>query len=53
MNKPTTERILQAWDEAEEEFPDNSTEFLAAIVADRIGVEYSDVFDALWTRRVE
>lgn len=53
MSEPTTERILQAWDEAEDEFPENSTEFLAAIVADRIGVEYGDVIDALWTRRVK
>jgi hypothetical protein len=52
MSKITNEHILEAWDEAEEEFPDNSTEFLAAIVADRLGIEYSLVFDALWARRV-
>lgn len=46
--KPTARRIRQAWDEAEAEFEDKSTEFLAAIVSDRLGIEYSDVFDALY-----
>lgn len=50
--KITNEEILAAWDDAEEQFPDNSTEFLASIVSDRTGCEYSQVFDALWTRRV-
>jgi hypothetical protein len=49
----TNEQILQAWDDAEEEFPDNSTEFLAAIVSDRLGIPYEDVFTALYERRIK
>lgn len=52
MSEVTNQQILQAWDDAEETFPDNSTEFLASIVADRLGIEYSRVFDALYERRI-
>jgi hypothetical protein len=45
--KPTPEDIRDAWDQAERDFGDKSTEFLAAIVADRLNIEYADVFDGL------
>jgi hypothetical protein len=45
--KPTPEDIREAWDQAERDFGDKSTEFLAAIVADRLNIEYADVFDGL------
>lgn len=51
-NEVTDQQILEAWDVAEDQFPDNSTEFLAGIVADRLRIEYSRVFDALWNRRI-
>lgn len=46
-SKPTPEDIREAWDQAERDFGDKSTEFLAAIVADRLNIEYCDVFDGL------
>lgn len=45
--KPTPHRIRQEFFEAEAEYEDKSTEFLAAIVSDRLGIDYGDVFDAL------
>jgi len=41
-------QVRKAFDDAEEEFgEDKSTEFLIAIVADRLGLEYGDVVDWL------
>jgi hypothetical protein len=45
--RPTALDIRRAWEEADAEFGDRSTEFVAAIVADHLGIEYSTVFDAL------
>lgn len=45
--KPTNRQIVDAFDEAEDDFGDKSTSFLVHIVIDRLGVEYSDVIDAL------
>lgn len=45
----TDERILAEWASSEEEFgEDKSTEFLTSIVAERTGVDYSRVIDALF-----
>lgn len=46
-SKPTSNHICQEFFEAEAEFEGKSTEFLAAIVCNRLGIEYGDVFDAL------
>ena len=43
----TDERILAAWSEIDTENPDKSTPWVASMVADRCGVEYDRVFDAL------
>lgn len=43
----TDTRILEAWAEIDGEYPDKSTEWVASMVADRCGVEYGRVFDAL------
>lgn len=40
-------RIRKAWDAIEEMDPDISTEQLAARVADEVGCDYGDVFDAI------
>lgn len=49
MKRKTAIRLRNAFDDAEKEFGDHkSTEFLASIVADRMNVEYSKVFDALY-----
>jgi hypothetical protein len=39
--------IMTAWELADEDFPDKSTEFIIAIVCDRCGCEYDDVIEAL------
>lgn len=45
----TDARILTEWDASEEEFgEDKSTEFLITIVAERTGVDYGRVTDALF-----
>ena len=49
---PSDEAVRRAWDEAEEIYPDKSTEFLLAMVTDMLviefgSVEYGDVIDAL------
>ncbi len=45
---PSAEVIEQAFQDAWEEFGDDkSTEFLLSITADRLGIEYIDVVDAL------
>lgn len=49
--RSTPPSICAAFDAAWEEFGDNkSTEFLLSITADRLGIEYSDVVDALAER---
>lgn len=44
---PSNADIRRAWEQAEDQFPDKSTEFLLAIVCDMTGAEYGDVVDAL------
>jgi hypothetical protein len=52
-----TERILQLWDELDEEFADKSTEFLMEMVCDRFrlmyhqGIDHGDVSTALVHRK--
>lgn len=43
----TDKRILEAWAEIDGEYPDKSTPWIASMVAERCGVEYGRVFDAL------
>ena len=43
MNLPTPEQCNQAFDDAEEQFGDKSTDFLAQIAADRLGVGAHDI----------
>ena len=43
QNMPTPEQCNQAFDDAEEQFSDKSTEFLAQIAADNLGVEAHDI----------
>ncbi len=46
---PTPDYITKVFHDAEEEFGDDkSTEFLIAITADRLGIEYGDVADGLY-----
>jgi hypothetical protein len=48
VSRPSPQRIRQAFRSADEQFDgDRSTEFLGAYVADQLGIEYGDVFDAL------
>ena len=48
MKMPTADEITQAFNAAEEEFGDRrSTNFLCAIVGDRLGIDYGDVIDGL------
>ena len=48
MTQPTAKEIDDAFNDAEEEFGDDaSTEFLCAIVGDRLGIDYSDVVAGL------
>ena len=47
MASAASHRINNAFDDAEEEFGDKSTEFLASIVADRMGIESDEVIAAL------
>ncbi|MDQ0510950.1 hypothetical protein [Ancylobacter amanitiformis] len=46
-NGPTPEEIAAAFAGAEEQFGDKSTEFLASIVADQLGIDYGNVFIGL------
>lgn len=49
--RPSADEICKAFDSAWDEFGDDkSTEFLLAITADRLGIEYGDVVDALAER---
>lgn len=41
-------KIMEAWEAADNDFPDKSTEFIIAIVCDRCLCEHDDVIDALW-----
>lgn len=48
MTRKQATKIREAFDAAEEECGDDkSTEFLISIVADRLGIDYADVVDAL------
>ena len=40
-------KIMAAWVEADDEFPDKSTEFIISIVCDRCMCAHGDVIDAL------
>ena len=40
-------QLMQAWEDADEDFPEKSTEFIIAIVCDRTGADHSEVIDAL------
>jgi hypothetical protein len=39
--------IMAAWGQADDDFPEKSTEFIIAIICDRMGCDHSDVIDAL------
>ena len=46
--RPSAQAIREAFEAADEQFDgDKSTSFLGAYVADQLGIEYGDVFDAL------
>ena len=45
--------LAQAFDDADAEMPDKSTEFLLAYTADMNNVDYMDVVDALSARHDE
>ena len=47
MATKRSHRLNDAFDQAEDDFGDKSTEFLAAIAADRCGVEPHEVIDAI------
>ncbi len=47
MKNSRAKRIRAAFDEAESDFPGKSEAFVAAIVCDRMQIEYGDVFEAL------
>ena len=48
MTKPTANEITRAFRDVEDDLgTDKSTEFLCAIVADRLGIDYSDVIAGL------
>ena len=48
MTQPTAEEIDDAFNDAEEEFGyEVSTEFLCAIVGDRLAIDYGDVIAGL------
>ena len=40
-------KIMEAWSDAEEEFPERSTEFIMAIVCDRMHCDQFDLIGAL------
>ena len=44
---PTPEQCNQAFDDAEDQFRDKSTEFLAQIAADNLGVEAHDIISGM------
>ena len=47
MTKATQDIILAMFDLADLEFPDKSLEFVVQIVADRVGCNSQDVYEAL------
>ena len=48
MTKPTANEITRAFRDVEDDLgTDKSTEFLCAIVADRLGIDYGDVIAGL------
>ena len=40
-------KIMDAWVQADGDFPEKSIEFIIAIVCDRVGCDHGDVTDAL------
>lgn len=44
---PRQIEIMAAWVDADEDFPDKSTEFIIAIVCARMRCDHGDVIDAL------
>ena len=47
MSRKHAKLIRKAFDLADAEFPDKSTEFIISITADRLGIDYMEVVDAL------
>ena len=48
VSRPSPQRIREAFEAADEQFDgEKSTAFLGSYVADQLGIEYGDVFDAL------
>ena len=41
-------RIMQVWDDIEEDQPDRSTEYMMQATAERAGVPYDTMLDALF-----
>ena len=39
--------LMQAWEDADDDFPSKSTEFIIAIVCDRMDADHCEVIDAL------
>jgi len=50
---PWQRELMDAWVDADADFPDKSTEFIIAIVCDRTGADHSDIIDALWAENEE
>lgn len=47
-SRPSAQQVREAFESADEKFDgEKSTEFLGTYVADQLGIEYGDVFDAL------
>ena len=44
---------MLAWEQADDDFPDKSTEFIISIVCDRLGCDHGDVMSALWAENLE
>ena len=50
---PRQREIMLAWEQADDDFPDKSTEFIISIVCDRLGCDHGDVMSALWAENLE
>lgn len=46
-------QILRFWEDADEAFPEKSTEFIMAITCDWAGCDHSELVDALWAESEE
>lgn len=51
MKPATRDRILAAWDNLEESYPDKSTEWLLSMTADQAKVDYDVVVSAVTRHR--